>query len=191
MNSAWLREEQPERAAERILTAAERAFAEVGVSGAGMAKIAELAGCSRGTLYRYFKSRQDLQRAYVEKATREIGARIERDLASIDDPEQRIVEGILRSVREVRRRPGTAAWFEPGATGLAVQMSRGSELVEALARAFWLRALGANAQRAEVRQRARFVVRIIVSLLAMPGSSEAEERALVERFVAPALLGRG
>jgi hypothetical protein len=43
--------------------------------------------------------------------------------------------------------------------------------------------------------RARWLVRVIVSLLALPGDSEEEERAQVERFVAPVLLpqlgGRG
>jgi hypothetical protein len=40
----------------------------------------------------------------------------------------------------------------------------------------------------ESRMRARWLVRVIVSLLALPGDSEEEERALVERFVAPLLL---
>jgi hypothetical protein len=31
------------------------------------------------------------------------------------------------------------------------------------------------------------LVRVIVSLLVMPGASDAEERALVEHFVAPTL----
>ena len=36
--------------------------------------------------------------------------------------------------------------------------------------------------------RARWLVRVVVSLLTMPGDSEAEERALIEHFVAPGLL---
>ena len=34
---------------------------------------------------------------------------------------------------------------------------------------------------------ARWVVRVIVSLLIAPGRDDAEERAMVERFVAPGL----
>jgi AcrR family transcriptional regulator len=184
----WAREDEPDVAAARILDAAERAFVEVGVERAGMSKIAELAGCSRGTLYRYFKTRRELHLAYVERAAREIHARLEARLADIDDPGERFVEGILGAVREVRRRPGTAAWFDPGVSGLAAQMSRASELVEALTSSFSSRALGGAADAAEVRLRAHFIVRIIVSLLALPGASPREERALVERFVAPAIL---
>ncbi len=40
----------------------------------------------------------------------------------------------------------------------------------------------------ETRLRARWMVRVVISLLALPGESESEERALVERFVAPPLL---
>ncbi len=51
MATAWLRKEQPELAAEKILDAADKAFVERGgVSAAGMVMIAELAGCPRGTL---------------------------------------------------------------------------------------------------------------------------------------------
>lgn len=154
-----------------------------------MAKIAELAGCSRGTLYRYFKTRDELHLAYVERAAREIDERVGARLAGIEDPRKRLVEGLLGAVREVRRRPGTAAWFEPEVSGLAARMSRGSELVEAIAGRFARRGLGAAPGAAGLR--ARFLVRIIVSLLAMPGTSDREERAMIERFVAPALLGPG
>jgi hypothetical protein len=40
----------------------------------------------------------------------------------------------------------------------------------------------------ERRERARWLVRIVVSLLTMPGESEAHERAMVERFVVPVVV---
>ena len=43
MAGGWLREEEPEAAVGKILDAADKAFVELGVSGAGMAKIAEFA----------------------------------------------------------------------------------------------------------------------------------------------------
>ena len=36
---------------------------------------------------------------------------------------------------------------------------------------------------------ARWLLRVVVSLLMVPGADEAEERALVERFVAPLVSG--
>ena len=40
----------------------------------------------------------------------------------------------------------------------------------------------------DVRARARWVVRVTVSLLAMPGRDRVEERALLERFLVPVIL---
>ncbi len=65
MAGAWLREEQADLAALKILDGAAQAFVELGVTGAGMGEIARYAGCSRGTLYRYFKNRHELHLAFV------------------------------------------------------------------------------------------------------------------------------
>jgi AcrR family transcriptional regulator len=188
MTSAWLRSDQPDVAAEKILDAAEKAFVELGVSAAGMAQIANFAGCSRGTLYRYFESRHALHAAYINRAAMRIAELVRKATTGIADPRERLVESILRSVREVRRNPGTAAWFEPGVSELAARMSRSSELVDLFTTSFVsdLHGLGKNDR--DSRLRARWMVRVIVSLLAMPGANATEERALVERFVAPALL---
>ncbi len=188
MTSAWLRSDQPDVAAQKLLDAAEKAFVELGVSAAGMAQIATFAGCSRGTLYRYFESRHALHVAYINREAVRIAERVRKGTAGIADPRERLVESILRSVREVRRNPATAAWFEPGVSELAARMSRSSELVDLFTTSFVsdLHGLGRNDRNS--RLRARWMVRVIVSLLAMPGANAAEERALVERFVAPALL---
>jgi AcrR family transcriptional regulator len=185
---SWLREERPDQAIERILDAADKVFVERGVSSAGMAEIAEAAGCSRGTLYRYFKNRHDLHLAYVGREARAIIERIGRAVARIEDPHERVVEYTLRAIREVRRNPATAAWFDPGAAGMAARMSRSSEIIESVATSFVSQLLGPDPRDPEIRLRARWFVRIILSLLTEPGESAAEERALVSRFLAPTLL---
>jgi AcrR family transcriptional regulator len=189
VSRAWNREEQPERAEARILDAAEKAFVELGVSHAGMGQIAEFAGCSRGTLYRYFENRHELHRAYVDRVARRIVERVREATADIRDPRKRLVESILRSVAEVRDDPGTSAWFEPGISGLAARMSRSSEMIDTLTTAFVDRLLEPDARGRESRLRARWFVRIIISLLTLPEDSAAEERALIERFVVPSVLG--
>ena len=187
MTRAWLREEQPDRAAERILDAADKVFGERGVSGAGMADIAEAAGCSRGTLYRYFPSRHDLHLAYINRQALRIMRSVGEQISAIEAPRERLVEGILRSLREVRRSPGTAAWYAPGEAGATARMSRSSEVIDTLTTAFVSGLLGSRGD-ADSRLRANWLVRVIHSLLTLPGASDAEERALVERFAAPALL---
>jgi AcrR family transcriptional regulator len=188
MASPWSRYDAPDLAVERILDGAEKAFVELGVSRAGMSQIARFAGCSRGTLYRYFKTRHQLHAAYIERATLEIERCIRAALSGVEDPRQRLVEGISRAVREVRRRPGTLAWFEPGISGTAARMSRSSEAIETISTAFVRQLLGSRRRSADSRVRARWLLRIVVSLLSNPAESAAEERAILERFVAPGLL---
>jgi AcrR family transcriptional regulator len=183
----WRREPQRDQAAERILDAAEKVFVERGVSAAGMAEIAEAAGCSRGTLYRYFPSRHALHLAYVDREALRIVARARERVAGVAGPRERAVEYVLAILGEVRAHPGTAAWFAPGAAGMAARMSRASEVVTSLTEAVaGPRELGLGGRDA---LRARWLVRVIVSLLADPEEDAASERALVERFVAPTLLG--
>ena len=189
MTRGWLREDQPDLAVEKILDAAEKTFIERGVSAAGMAEIADAAGCSRGTLYRYFESRHELHLAYVKRVALVIQERVREQVAGVEDPQQRLVEYILQTVREVRGNPGTAAWFEASASGLGARMSQASEVVETLMATFAAQSVGPETTDDEARLRARWIIRVIISLLSNPGESEAEERALVERFVAPVLAG--
>jgi AcrR family transcriptional regulator len=191
LTRGWAREDQPDLAADKILDAAEKAFVELGVTAAGMADVAEFAGCSRGTLYRYFESRHALHLAYVNRAALRMVERLRAELAPIADPRERLVEGILCAVREVRSHPGTAVWFAPGASEIAARMSRSSEVIDRLTTTFVAELLGGKARDRESRLRARWLVRVIVSFLALPAANAAEERALVERFAAPALMAGG
>lgn len=194
MARAWLREEQTELAVEKILEAASHAFLELGVGKASMADVARYAGCSRGTLYRYFENRHQLHLAYVDHQARVLAGRVRAALAEIRDPRERLIEGVMRAVAEVRRTPGAAAWFSVGDAGMAARASRRSEEVEAALSGFVEELLGplpgARPGRgaAESRLRANWLLRVILSLLTLPGGNEAEERALIERFVAPVIL---
>ena len=189
--SSWRREAQPEHAANKLLDAAEEAFIEQGVSAVGMAEIAEVAGCSRGTLYRYFGSRHELHLAYVQREAMRIVRRVRSAITGLEDGPERSVEYVLQTLRAVRSNPGTAAWFEPGAAGIAARMSRASEVIETLAGAFGEPFGERGHADDEALLRTRWLVRVIVSLLTDPEEDPARERALVERFVAPALLYDG
>ena len=155
---------------ELILDAAARLFAERGVNAVGMGEVARAAGCSRATLYRYFPDRRSLHLAFVHREARRIGA-----LVPADDP----VPAVLAAVREVRARPELLAWFSAADAGTTAALAQSSEVVEALG----LSVTGDP-------DAARWLVRVIVSLLIVPGRDEAEERALVERFVVPGLAAR-
>ncbi len=188
MSGAWLREEQADLAVGKILEAAPRAFIDLGVSRTRMGHIAQYACCSRGTLYRYFKTRAELDLAYIDRSTRLLSARLASELVGIEDPRERILEGILMAVRAVRDAPGLAAWFDPLASGRAARVSQRSGVIGSISSVFVQRFLESQDDEPARALRARWVVRVIVSLLTMPGETEEEERAMVERYVVPILL---
>jgi len=149
--------------AEEILDAAAGLFAEHGVNAVGMGEVAKAAGCSRATLYRYFADRHELHLAFVRREARRIGA-----LLPTDD----VVEAVLAAVREVRARPELIAWFGAADAGTAAELAQSDAVVGGLGD----------------EETARWLVRVVVSLLIVPGRDEAEERAMVERFVLPGVL---
>ncbi len=192
MGGTWLRQEQAELAVGRILDAAGRAFVELGVSKAGMGEVARIAGCSRGTLYRYFKTREELQLAFVNRTALDIAARVALRIADIEAPRERLTAAIVESVAEVRRTPEAAVWFTPGDSGTAAIVSRHSEVIPALADAFVAALSPASEPEPDSDGpglAAKWIVRAILSLLAMPAADAAEEHELVSRFVVAGLLG--
>ena len=179
----WLKDEQAELAATRILDAAAEVFLRNGVAGTSMSDVAAEAGCSRATLYRYFEDRDSLRRAFVHRETRRIGAVIAAATAKARDPERRVVDAVMVAVREVRSRPTLHAWFTASNAGVTAELVRSSEVINALSAGF----LG-DPGDPEAALRGEWLVRIIVSLLAAPAASERRERELVARFVAPAII---
>lgn len=157
----------------RILDAAAQLFAQHGVNAVGMGEVARAAGCSRATLYRYFTDRRDLQLAFVHREARRIGALVGAETDNVAD-------AVLAAVRHVRGAPELLAWFGATDAGTTAGLAQSSEVIEALG----LTAVGDETA-------ARWLVRVIVSLLVVPGRDEDEERAIVERFVVPGLVPVG
>jgi AcrR family transcriptional regulator len=180
MASHWLVGDPAALAAERILEAAGRCFAEQGVPNTSIADIAREAGCSRPTIYRYFDDRHALRVAFVHREARRLGAEVAAAVAPIDDPVSRFVEACRLALAGVRSSPTLAAWFAGGGSAIATDMAGSSAVIESMAGTV----VGAPTDP-DHRDRARWVVRILLSLLAMPGADSIEERRMIERFVVP------
>ena len=175
--TGWLDDDRSRLAAERILDAAGALFAERGVGRVGMAEVAAAAGCSRATLYRYFADRDELRTAFVHREARRVGEQVRADLTGVADPAERLTTAVLAAVRRVREAPTLAAWFRAADAGATAALATSSPVIEALGRTV-----------VDDPAAARWLVRVVLSLLAVPGADDAEERATVERFVVPALL---
>lgn len=183
-SGGWLREERSALAAGEILEAAGALFARRGVAAVGMAEVAEAAGCSRATLYRYFNSRDALRTAFVNRETTRVAAEVARHIDEIRQPRLRVVEGVMESLRLVRDDPVLAGWFRVDDAGSTARLAQSSELIESLTAGL----LG-EVSDPTVRRRARWIVRVIVSFLTDPEPDPADERALIEEFLAPVVTG--
>lgn len=181
----WLQEERAELAADRILDAAGRLFATRGVTATGMVDVARAARCSRATLYRYFESRAALQRAFVHREARRIGRRVARDVEGIAEPAARTVAAAESALRQVRDDPTLLAWFGVGEAGRTAALGQGSDVITALAASFF-----GPPGDPDVAARSAWLVRVLLSLLTVPGRDAAEEHVLLTRFVAPVVTGQ-
>lgn len=167
-----------------ILDAAGALFAERGVEAVEMTDIARAAGCSRATLYRRFDSRAALRTAYVRREARRVAKRLADRTAGIADPHRRALTAMTDALALVRQNPSLAAWFATTPAGARAADSEPD--VHAAATAF-LRSLG-PVDPAVAERRARWLVRMLASLLISPGRGEQEERAMLAEFVVPLLV---
>ncbi|BBX15391.1 TetR family transcriptional regulator [Mycolicibacterium duvalii] len=186
MAGDWLAAQRTEVAADRILDAAGELFASKEAATVGMHEIASAAGCSRATLYRYFENREALYTAFVNRESYRLYREMTDQITAIRDPRQRLIEGMLSSLRNVRQSPTLASWFATTQRPIGGEMAEQSQVISALTEAFVI-SLGPD-DTDLVAHRARWLVRVMTSLLVFPGRDEDDERSMLEEFVVPTLL---
>ncbi len=184
----WLAADRAELAAGRILDVAERLFVEHGVAAVTMCGLADAVGCSRATLYRYFPGKAEVLAAYVDRSATELGAVIAAATRHEPRSPQRLIAAVTTAVTGVRSNPALSAWFVSDTAGQSTRLALLSPAIEKITVEL-VRDLSPTADPADLRARARWLVRVIVSMLTSPGASEAEEREMLERFVVPVVLG--
>lgn len=186
MPGDWLASRRTEVAADRILDAAGELFAQQEAATVGMHEIASAAGCSRATLYRYFENRDALYTAYVHRESYRLYREMTEQINSVVDPRDRLIEGMMASLRNVRESPALASWFATTQHPIGAEMAEESEVIKALTSAFLI-SLGPDDPEV-VERRARWLVRVMTSLFMFPGHDEDDERAMLEQFVVPIVV---
>jgi AcrR family transcriptional regulator len=186
MPGDWLAARRTEVAADRILDAAGELFTRKEAATVGMHEIASAAGCSRATLYRYFENREALYTAYVHREAYRLYREMTDQITALVDPRERLIEGMLASLRNVRESPALASWFATTQRPIGAEMAEESEVIKALTEAFVI-SLGPDNPEL-VAHRARWLVRVMTSLMLFPGHDEDDERAMLEEFVVPTVL---
>ncbi|MBU9766209.1 TetR/AcrR family transcriptional regulator [Mycobacterium sp. TNTM28] len=187
----WLSARRSEVAADHILDAADELFTRQEAATVGMHEIAAAAGCSRATLYRYFENREALYTAYVHREARRLYEEVSEQVATVSDPAQRLIEGVITALHAVRESPALSSWFATAQPPIGGEMADQSEVIRALVEGF-VRSLGTGAAGGDsadhVGRQARWLVRVMVSLLVFPGDDEADERTMLAEFVAPLMI---
>src|SRR5271169_1985563 len=79
---------------EQILTAAVELFARHGYAGTDTQLLAEKLGVGKGTIYRYFPSKEDLFLAAADRVMRQLRAQIDGCIEGIADPLDQIAVAI-------------------------------------------------------------------------------------------------
>jgi AcrR family transcriptional regulator len=87
-------EEIRTRRREEILDAAGRLFAKRGYSAADTQALADALQVGKGTIYRYFATKEELFLAAVDRAMHRLVVAVDESIADIDDPFVRMARGI-------------------------------------------------------------------------------------------------
>ena len=89
----------------RIIETAERLFFEQGYASTGIAQIRKASGANSGSLYHFFRSKEDLLMAVLEKYKETFGTRVlEPAYEQTSDPIERmfaIIDGYRRLLRAI------------------------------------------------------------------------------------------
>src|SRR6478672_6237677 len=80
----------PARRCEAILDAATEAFAQSGYRCTDLQDVADLLGVGKGTLYRYFPTKQALFQAAVDRVMTRMRATIDEAVGPVADPLERL-----------------------------------------------------------------------------------------------------
>jgi hypothetical protein len=125
----------------------------------------------------------------VHRAAYRVHDEIKKQLTGISDPRQRLIAGVTTTLRLVRESPALSSWFATKQAPIGGEVAEHSEVINALAAGFLI-SLGSEEPGA-IERRARWLVRIITSLLLFPGHDGADEAAMIEEFAVPVLVSAG
>lgn len=188
-NSGWRRQPSPDVAVDELLDAAALAFRDLGVGKATMVDVCRYAGCSRATLYRYFRSQRELHLAFVQRATMRIAADMAAARAGTPaSPEAELTERILGGIDAVRNDPLLSVWYQPDNVHVPLELTQDPEALSLVSAGLFTDASPGELDDTERERRAEWLLRSIASLLARPARDAATERALVEDFVVPVVI---
>ena len=177
-----------------VLDAAASCYLRFGVAKTTATDIAQVVGISRATLYRRFGSHEAIFLAVLTRESEAMAVDADAHLARIDDPRERILEGMLYSIEEIGRRPVHAAVFGGDsvawAATQAIQVEALRRIGEAGVRPLLESSLAdGSISEQEMMDLVDWIMRILISFAAVPGNGgrkPADIRRQLEAWFVPA-----
>ena len=180
----------------RIVEAATACLDRAGVAKTSLSDVAAEAGVTRQTVYRYFPSLKDILRAVALAGVEEFAGRMERHLAGFGSAAEVAVESVVFAVRALPGEPrlglllqaGEADFFTVGVVS-PLAFDFGAGILRSVP-VDWTAA--GVVTEADFRGLAEVLMRLFLSFLqypTLPGLTDDEMRALVRRWIGPALRG--
>ncbi|WP_407687968.1 TetR/AcrR family transcriptional regulator [Mycobacterium sp. HUMS_1102779] len=185
-----------EEARRRILDAAGRCIVRRGNTQFRMGEVADEAGVSRSTVYRYFPGRDDVLLGMLLMRVDGALGELVRSLPAPEDPGRSLPEMVLARVESVAGNPLNEALFAAESTAVSSALEKGSEpLVELLLRHYgpllkrW-KAAGRLYDDLDPRSVVQWLHTTTLFLLAPSWRYRpvADKRQFVEQFVVRALV---
>ena len=185
-----------EEARRRILDAAGRCIVRRGNTQFRVGEVADEAGVSRSTVYRYFPGRDDVLLGLLLMRIDNALGELVRSLPAPDDPVRSVPEMVLARVESVDGNPLNEALFAAESTAVATALEKGSEpIVEMLLRHYepllnrW-RLAGRLYDDLDPRSIVQWLHTATLFLLAPSWRYRpaADKREFVEQFVVRALV---
>ncbi len=167
---------------EAVLDAAADCYLRFGVAKTTAADIAHRAGMSRATLYRRYGSHEAIFLAVLTRESEAMARDAEVHLGNIDDPSERVIEGMLFAIEEIGRRPVHAAVFTSDSAGWAATQALPLAALHALGESGIRPLLGPAQDPALVddpdtadqtmADLVDWMLRVLISYAAVPGRGE-------------------
>lgn len=181
---------------ERLLSAAEQCLARKGAA-TTMEEIAEQAGRTRITAYRHFESRDHLLMTVFACGWAELSVELAKIAVKVTTFEERLVEGIVLSMKELRARPHIAWALSPTTLGTHWEdvdtERRFRNLVADFMRPYFLDAKQKSILMADVDESIKWIQRQILLFFTMSlnsGTGLEEIRQHVRTFIVTSILGK-
>lgn len=182
-----------EEARQRIIAAAKSCLEQFGSAKTTLSDVATELGVTRQTVYRYYPSLAELLGAVAQAGLDDFVERMQSHLATVTTPAEAAIESIVFAIQTIPHEPYIGVLFQAGETDI---FSRGVTSSMALSvGALILRRIPVDwseigVDDEELEGLAEILMRLFLSFLqypAAPPRSEDELRALVRRWLGPAL----